>query len=154
MWRWVKDLTLSLLKIEMASSDRNTSPLLAICEGNSPVTGEFPHKGQWRGALMFSLICAWINDWVNNREAADLRRHCTHYDITVFLLQCRYFDVCKIRYLYIKHISIIKGDQVFVQFNWSTEQTQRSHVINQPINHSINQIHSSNVCLLMTHPNV
>ena len=21
-----------------------------------------PHKGQWRGALMFSLICAWIND--------------------------------------------------------------------------------------------
>ena len=32
------------------------------------------HKGQWRGALMFSLICAWINGWVNNREAGDLRR--------------------------------------------------------------------------------
>ena len=28
------------------------------------------HKGQWRGALMFSSICAWINGWVNNREAA------------------------------------------------------------------------------------
>ena len=28
----------------------------------SPVNS--PHKGQWRGALMFSLICAWINDWV------------------------------------------------------------------------------------------
>ena len=28
-----------------------------------------PHKGQWRRALMFSLICAWINGWVNNREA-------------------------------------------------------------------------------------
>ena len=27
-----------------------------------------PHKGQWRGALMFSLICAWINGWVNNRK--------------------------------------------------------------------------------------
>ena len=26
-----------------------------------------PHKGQWRGALMFSLICVWINRWVNNR---------------------------------------------------------------------------------------
>ena len=38
----------------------------------SPVN--FPHKGQWRGALMFSLINAWINDWVNNREAGDLRR--------------------------------------------------------------------------------
>ena len=22
-----------------------------------------PHKGQWRGALMISLICVWINDW-------------------------------------------------------------------------------------------
>ena len=33
-----------------------------------------PHKGQWRGALMFSLIFVWINDWVNNREAGDLRR--------------------------------------------------------------------------------
>ena len=28
-----------------------------------------PHKGQWRGALMFSLICVWINGWVNNGEA-------------------------------------------------------------------------------------
>ena len=27
-------------------------------------------KGQWRGALMFSLICAWINGSVNNREAS------------------------------------------------------------------------------------
>ena len=26
-----------------------------------------PHKVQWREALMFSLICAWINGWVNNR---------------------------------------------------------------------------------------
>ena len=40
-----------------------------------------PHKGQWRGALMFSLICAWINSWVNNCEAGDLRRHRTHYDV-------------------------------------------------------------------------
>ena len=56
------------------------SALLAIGAGNSPVTGEFPTKGQWRGALMFSFICAWINGWVNNREAGDLRRHLTHYD--------------------------------------------------------------------------
>ena len=42
-----------------------------------------PHKGQWRGALMFSLICVWINDWVNNREAGDMRRHHAHYDVTV-----------------------------------------------------------------------
>ena len=42
-----------------------------------------PHKGQWRGALVFSLIYVWINDWVNNGEAGDLRRYLTHYDVTV-----------------------------------------------------------------------
>ena len=47
----------------------------------SPVN--FPHKGQWLGALMFSLIYAWINDWVNNREAGDLRRQHGHYDVIV-----------------------------------------------------------------------
>ena len=41
------------------------------------------HKGQWRGALMFSLICVWINGWVNNSEAGDLRRYRAHYDLTV-----------------------------------------------------------------------
>ena len=60
-----------------------SSALLAICAGNSPVPGEFPHKGQWRGALTFSLICVWMKGWVNNREAGDLRRYCAHYDITV-----------------------------------------------------------------------
>ena len=47
----------------------------------SPVNS--PYKGQWRGALMFSLICVWINDWVNNREAGDLRLYRTHNDATV-----------------------------------------------------------------------
>ena len=62
------------------------SALLAICAGNSPVSGEFPpHKGQWHGALMFSLICTWINGWVNNGEAGDLRPHRTHYDVTVMI---------------------------------------------------------------------
>ena len=59
------------------------SALLAILRGihRSPVNS--PHKGQWRGALMFSFICVWINGWVNNREAGDLRRHCAQYDVTV-----------------------------------------------------------------------
>ena len=42
-----------------------------------------PHKSQWRGALMFTLICARINVWVNNRKAGDLRRNRVHYDIIV-----------------------------------------------------------------------
>ena len=39
--------------------------------------------GQWRGALMFSLISVWINGWVNNHEAGDLRSYRAHYDVTV-----------------------------------------------------------------------
>ena len=42
-----------------------------------------PHKGQWRRALMFSLIFVWINDSVNTREAGDLRHHRAYYDVTV-----------------------------------------------------------------------
>ena len=47
----------------------------------SPVTS--PHRGQWRGALMFSLIYARINGWVNNREAGDMRRHQAHCGVIV-----------------------------------------------------------------------
>ena len=49
----------------------------------SPVNS--PHKGQWRGALVFSLICVWISSRVNNREAGDLRRYRAHYDINVMV---------------------------------------------------------------------
>ena len=70
------------------------SALLAICTGvhRSPVNS--PHKGQWRGALMFSLICVWINDWVNNREAGDLRRYRAHYDVIVML--ARFYSTCSV----------------------------------------------------------
>ena len=50
----------------------------------SPVNS--PHKGQWRGALMLSLICAWINGRVNNGDAGDLRRHLAHYDVTLMVM--------------------------------------------------------------------
>ena len=54
----------------------------------SPVNS--PHKGQWRGALMFSLICVWINDWVNNREDGQLRRYRAHYDVIVMPWETRF----------------------------------------------------------------
>ena len=47
-----------------------------------------PHKGQWRGALMFSLICAWIN----NREAGDLRRHLAHSDVILLKIRITSYD--------------------------------------------------------------
>ena len=70
----------------MTSSNEN------IFRVTGPLCGEFvgdrwipPHKGQRRGTLMFSLICVWINGRVNNREAGDLRRYRTHFDVTVML---------------------------------------------------------------------
>ena len=53
----------------------DTFPALrVICAGNSLVADE---------SLLFSLICVWINSWVSNREAGDLRRYRTHYDVIV-----------------------------------------------------------------------
>ena len=51
-----------------------------------------PQKGQWRRALTFSLICAWINGWVINRAAGDLRHHRAHYDVTVIHQQPWYWQ--------------------------------------------------------------
>ena len=62
------------------------SALLAICEGNSPVTGEFPTQGPvaWSFDVFFDLLLyKRINGWENNGEAGDLRRHRVYYDVTV-----------------------------------------------------------------------
>ena len=72
----------------------------------SPVNS--PHKGQWRGALMFSLICVWINGWVNNREAGDLRRYGAHYDVIVMIILNRGGDVS---------ISLPVQDNVVIPFD-------------------------------------
>ena len=46
--------------------------LLALCEGNPPVTSGFPSQSQWRGSF-------WTNGW----DSGNLRRHCAHWDVTV-----------------------------------------------------------------------
>ena len=89
------------------------SALLAFCAGNSPVTG---HKGQWREALMFSLICARMNAWVNNCGAGDLRCHRAHYDVIVMMYvdtvfgQIVYsmFLLSRVVYGKIYHITILR----------------------------------------------
>ena len=59
------------------------SALLVICVGNSPVTGKFAPQRPVARSFDVSLICAWINGWVNNREvlwfetpSCALWRHC------------------------------------------------------------------------------
>ena len=59
--------------------------LLALCEGNSPVTGEFPLQRLVTQSFDFFLLCAWTNGLASNRDAGDLRRHRARYDVTVMV---------------------------------------------------------------------
>ena len=61
----------------------------------SPVNS--PHKGLWRGALVFTLIWAWINRWVNNCEAGNLKRHRAHHDVIIYTYICD-CNECKTTY--------------------------------------------------------
>ena len=81
----------------MTSSNGNIFPRYwPFVQGIHRSAVNSPHKGQLRGALMFSYICAWMNGWVNNGEAGDLRRHRARYDVTVmvwYTIMCSWFHV-------------------------------------------------------------
>ena len=55
------------------------SALLVLCV----VTGEFPLQMPVTRSFDFFSWSVWINGWVTNREAEDLRRHRDHYYVTV-----------------------------------------------------------------------
>ena len=100
----------------MTSSNGNT-----FCV-TGHVCGEFtgppvnsPHKGQWRGALMFSLICTWINGWVNNREAGDLRHYRVHNDVIVMNTMAITIPYHTILLISCYVISIIKNREKYFQ---------------------------------------
>ena len=59
------------------------SVLLALCVGNSTVTGESPSQRPLTRSFDVSLICAWTNGWANNRDAGNLRHRRAHYEVTV-----------------------------------------------------------------------
>ena len=86
----------------MTSSNGNKIPRywpFVLRIHRSPVNS--PYKGQWRGALVFSLICVWINGWENNREADYLRRYRAHYDVIVMcnIRSCMASERCVIFHL-------------------------------------------------------
>ena len=68
----------------------------------SPV--DSPHKGRWRGTLMFSLICVWTNGWANTRNAGDLRHHRTLWRHSKEIL-----PFIRTQYLYVKLLWLYYG---------------------------------------------
>ena len=59
------------------------SALLAICAGNSPVTGEFLAQRPVTRSFDVFFDLRLNKPWVNNGEAGDLRRYRAHYDVIV-----------------------------------------------------------------------
>ena len=74
------------------------SALLALYAGNSPVTDEFPAQRPVTRSFDFSLICASINGWVNNREAGELRHNRAHYDVIVLIPYKFQFHIYQLRW--------------------------------------------------------
>ena len=92
----------------------------------SPVNS--PHKGQWRVALMVSLVCARINGRVNNREAGDLRRHHAHCDVTVVKM----FDTIWHNYtIAFEHPRLATGKTITDESAWSVQMTWRQAICNE-----------------------
>ena len=101
------------------------SALLALCViHRSPVNS--PHKGQRHRALMFSLICAWINSWVNNREVVDLRPRRAHYDVIVmcysrWVISCLWYTQWTIAFP-VPYKTIVRGVISFVYMKEPSNQ--------------------------------
>ena len=115
----------------------------------SPVNS--PHKGQWHGALMFSLIFAWINVWVNNGEAGDLRHHRAHYDVIVIshgldIVAGLLFDVsANLLLLTIKEVKVI-------QYHWCIILSPEHYRLPETAKYRMNR-YTQDVVIKMVGPN-
>ena len=78
-----------------------------------------PHKGQWRGGLMFSLT--WINGWANNSGAGDLRHHRAHCDVTVMLK----FASCLIKLTIVLYVITFLSSRTHVSSKWHFKTSVR-----------------------------
>ena len=61
------------------------SALLALCEGNSPVTSEFPWQRPVTQSFDVFFDLHLNKRWVNKWGASNLRCHRVHYDVTVMV---------------------------------------------------------------------
>ena len=77
-----------------------------------------PHKGQWREALIVSLIWARINGWVNNGKADDLRRRRAHYDVIVMSVLQKLWFIQVIRNLAARDQEVCNNRFVLIPVRW------------------------------------
>ena len=94
--------------------------------------------------MMFSLICIWINVWVNNREAGDLRRHRVHHDVTIMNMHDLW--VIYRLLLLVIHFSVFCRRITYFQKNlhWTIDIIHKSHNAPVPyptVHHLIQKMH-------------
>ena len=94
---------------------KHFSALLALCAGNHRSQMNSSHKGQWRRALMFSLICSWINGWVNKSwgwwfemPSCPLWRPCNVVNCFVSNSKLNYHEIASIHNIHLSCQTIFK----------------------------------------------
>ena len=98
---------------------------------------------------MFFLICTWINRWLNNRKAGDLRRYRAHYDVVVMMLM--YYAHGLVALVDPISLIIIFGSMFSIQaystglLDWPTKQPWNIWVTQSGTNHAKTQ-QNANVC--------
>ena len=108
---------------------------------SSPVN--FPHKGQWLGPLMFSLICPLNNSWANNGDAGDLRHHRAHYALIMVFVMYRGDFRCRRAVESLSSRHHLQEINDFSDILWSQKQIQSLTLLK-----SFRWIHFTCVCSL------
>ena len=100
------------------------SALLALCAGNSLVTGEFPSQRQVTRNFDVFFIYTRINGWLNKREASDLRRNRAHYDVIVMIIHETY---CAINRIYLMPCNLSRS-WAFIHFRLTAHKNSKLHI--------------------------
>ena len=86
------------------------------------------HKDQWRGTLMFYLICVWTNGWGNNWDVGDLRHHRAHYDVSVMSFVSRQKHGNGYRQIYPNKV-VNKHNTTWLIHRWRAQKIGRTNNI-------------------------
>ena len=91
----------------MTSSNKTFSALLALCEGNPPITSGFPSQRPVTRVFDVFFDLRLNKRLSNNRDHGNLRRYRVHYDVNVMSMSRQAnittYSACK--YLIISHLS-------------------------------------------------
>ena len=124
---------------------------LTLCEGNPPITSEFPSQRSHNAALKFSLMLNWESCWINRRmimiwHAMKLmwRHHSkvpkNHADVSCFVMYCFWLGPAGIDEIFCHslHLKLSNG-----KLKWEMQPVSRISLSIQKDNFRCHQWHES-----------